>query len=644
MDDEDAGTTRCFRGCCTSRDVRLDVPMADLKGCQEVIARGGASRVMRGTYEGAPVAVKFPSLPTSEDLNRFHKELGIHLEFTGEDRAADHIVPLVAARAHPPHYVTAMPLARCNLEQLLQARAGAMDLGEALSLSLQVALGVKSLHDKAYVHRDLKPANVLIFEDGAARLTDFQLTEREAALIDLFSSSEARTSKQEKKPSGGFHKKLMVGTLEYMAPEILTKQGHTRKSDVYSLAILINQVITGVFPYSDCSKERPGCHTVLEMGYGHMELKAAVVSEGLRPTLMGADLAGGIMGHERDPIRSPHREEALKRINAMLGSCWSLDPDDRPSIGDVCALLRTVLADCSEGFLPSAQREEGGGEEAPMEVAEAANGAMAAEAVTQRVPQEVAAAFFDGGRGEIFDLSAGYFQMIGGRDSQEDRVVQRTPFLPFSGAGGATGENGAHLLAVFDGHRGSEASEYCAKTIETALVKAAAAEAGGSHGANQAEAPLDTPSLPSRALSRAFRSLDHDFISTHADTNAGATALVCLICNSRIYVANCGDCRGVLGSVGGETRALTRDHTTACASERERFVPGALAFQYDTWRIGKCGLQVRFGTRSRDRSINRSIDQWLFLLHSLQTPEEVDEYLLTLISNLNLVTFLCCRR
>lgn len=70
------------------------------------------------------------------------------------------------------------------------------------------------------------------------------------------------------KPSGGFHKRNMIGTLEYMAPETLQKRPPSDKSDVWALAVTLNEVATGVFPYSDCTHENPAAHTVLEMGYG----------------------------------------------------------------------------------------------------------------------------------------------------------------------------------------------------------------------------------------------------------------------------------------------------------------------------------------------------------------------------------------
>lgn len=84
------------------------------------------------------------------------------------------------------------------------------------------------------------------------------------------------------KPSGGFHKQLLAGTLEYMAPEVLQKRPSSRAADVFAFAIVLNEIATGVVPYSDCTKDNPGCHTVLEMGYGRQELAAAVCGTLLR--------------------------------------------------------------------------------------------------------------------------------------------------------------------------------------------------------------------------------------------------------------------------------------------------------------------------------------------------------------------------
>lgn len=71
--------------------------------------------------------------------------------------------------------------------------------------------------------------------DFSARLADFGLAEYKKDLRRV-STVNWRSSG---KPTGGFHKKNMVGTLIYMAPEILTKEMHTEKSDVYSFGVSI---------------------------------------------------------------------------------------------------------------------------------------------------------------------------------------------------------------------------------------------------------------------------------------------------------------------------------------------------------------------------------------------------------------------
>jgi len=559
---EEEEESRCFRGCCTSGSVQLDVAMSEIKlaasnggSSSNLVAQGAMSKVKRATYLGQDVAVKFPSLPTTDDLDRFHKELNIHLRLTL--LGVENIVPVLGARAYPPNYVTIMPLAVCNLQQKIHERGpedGGLPFVEALDYGLQIVRGLRAIHDEGYVHRDLKPANVLLTGEGKAQLTDFQLTEREDVLVELFSNPESRLGRAGKKPSGGFHKKLLVGTLEYMAPEILTKETHTRKSDVYSLGILLNEMLTGVFPFSDCTKERPGCHTVLEMGYGHQELKAAVATEGLRPTLM-------VTKGDDDAAAA---SDLVARTNRLLESCWQLDPSLRPSVDQVHAELEE-LRRRSNGLKPSRApapappRKKRAAVAAADEIMEEASSSPS-RSLEQAIEEYVAKK--EEGT-PLIACSSGSFQTIGGRESQEDRVVEVHP----------------HLFGVFDGHRGSEASEFCARHLKSVLAECMAAESGTS---------------PGKALEECFRRLDEGFAQRHSQEgcNAGATACVALLCGREIFVANAGDCRCIVGSYNGEPVQLSTDHTTGNQNELGRIQRGALAFKFDTWRIGDAGLQV----------------------------------------------------
>ncbi len=59
-----------------------------------------------------------------------------------------------------------------------------------------------------------------------------------------------------------------MGTLEYMAPEVLLKQPGSAASDVYAFGVTLNELATGVYPFSDCTRDNPKAHTILDMGYG----------------------------------------------------------------------------------------------------------------------------------------------------------------------------------------------------------------------------------------------------------------------------------------------------------------------------------------------------------------------------------------
>ncbi len=66
-----------------------------------------------------------------------------------------------------------------------------------------------------------------------------------------------------------------MGTLEYMAPELLRATGGGTPADVYALAVTLNEAATGVLPFSDCTRDNPACQTVLNFNYGRCAACAA---------------------------------------------------------------------------------------------------------------------------------------------------------------------------------------------------------------------------------------------------------------------------------------------------------------------------------------------------------------------------------
>src|SRR5262249_5587833 len=106
----------------------------------------------------------------------------------------------------------------------LLRRIGRLPEDKALDVARQLCAGVAAAHDRGVLHRDLKPANILIDGQGKARITDFGL----AVIADQVGPKEKR-----------------AGTPAYMSPEQLANGEISRRSDIYSLGLVLYEVFTG---------------------------------------------------------------------------------------------------------------------------------------------------------------------------------------------------------------------------------------------------------------------------------------------------------------------------------------------------------------------------------------------------------------
>ncbi|RVW15845.1 Protein kinase and PP2C-like domain-containing protein [Vitis vinifera] len=256
----------CFRGCCSSESIPLCLP-SSFYSLLSPIARGAESVVYEACLDGKKVAVKKPILSTSQDIDKFHKELQLLCKL-------DHpgIAKLVAAHAKPPNYMFFFEFYESgNLADKLHVEEWSPGIDQALMITVQLARALQYLHNLGIIHRDVKPANVLLDKKFYPHLADFGLAEYKADLKQV-STENWRSSG---KPTGGFHKKNMVGTLIYMAPEILRKEIHTENQmytvleyqlikayiclPLYKCKSLAptycSELLTGVVPYTDLRAE-----------------------------------------------------------------------------------------------------------------------------------------------------------------------------------------------------------------------------------------------------------------------------------------------------------------------------------------------------------------------------------------------------
>ncbi len=116
-----------------------------------------------------------------------------------------------------------------SLREIL--RRGPLSLERITQLTSQICQGLGVAHEAGIIHRDIKPANIMIDGKERVRLLDFGLAK--AYCSDLPSSSEST-----------------AGTISYMAPELLTGGAITPASDVFSLGVVLYQMLTGKLPFT----------------------------------------------------------------------------------------------------------------------------------------------------------------------------------------------------------------------------------------------------------------------------------------------------------------------------------------------------------------------------------------------------------
>ncbi len=116
-----------------------------------------------------------------------------------------------------------------TLKSLIKKR-GALTLEEVVDIMLQLTSAVACAHDSYIIHRDIKPQNVMILEDGRVKITDFGIA------MALNNNELTQTNS-------------VMGSVHYLPPEQANGSGSTTKSDIYSLGILMFELLTGKLPF-----------------------------------------------------------------------------------------------------------------------------------------------------------------------------------------------------------------------------------------------------------------------------------------------------------------------------------------------------------------------------------------------------------
>ncbi len=259
-------------------DVQIDT--------SQKLGAGGYGAVFKGMWQGTEVALKVLLSRMEGDMEaEFRREIETMLKLQG----CPQLVRLYGAVMDGHTQVMVMELMpRGNLHSLLRKEKD-LDWDTKYRIALDVAYGIKYLHDRNILHRDLNSMNVLFNKEGRAQIGDFGLAEVKSAM--------ARDG------SG-------VGTLLWMAPELLGRKAtFSNASDIYALGMVLYEMLTHKTPFET------------ELQRRHPSIMMPYIIDGERPKLI---------------------ETGPQDYKALIESCWHQVAGSRPMASDLIARLEPL--------------------------------------------------------------------------------------------------------------------------------------------------------------------------------------------------------------------------------------------------------------------------------------------------------------
>jgi eukaryotic-like serine/threonine-protein kinase len=209
-----------FVGTCLSGRYRLDAQIGSggmstvYRAFDQVLERQVAVKLMHRDIAGNP-----------DQLERFRREARAVARLNHP-----HIVQVIdAGEDDGVPYIVLEYVEGETLKDRIR-RCGRLEIPEALAYAIEIARALGAAHEAGIVHRDVKPQNVLVDEEGSGKVTDFGI---------------ARTLDQDGLTADG----RVLGTTDYVSPEQALGHAVTGQSDLYSLGVVLFEMLTGQVPF-----------------------------------------------------------------------------------------------------------------------------------------------------------------------------------------------------------------------------------------------------------------------------------------------------------------------------------------------------------------------------------------------------------
>jgi serine/threonine protein kinase len=197
---------------------------------EEQIGSGGMSTVYRAFDEvlERSVAIKMMHASIAEDgvqLERFRREAR-----TAAQISHAHVVTVIDAGEDSGHPFIVLEYVEGETLKDRIRRSGPLPVPEAVAYAIEIGHALQAAHAERLVHRDVKPQNVLLDVEGRAKVTDFGIS---------------RSLDQEGLTATG----RVLGTTDYVSPEQALGEAVTEQSDVYSLGVVLYEMLAGTVPF-----------------------------------------------------------------------------------------------------------------------------------------------------------------------------------------------------------------------------------------------------------------------------------------------------------------------------------------------------------------------------------------------------------